>query len=70
MFFLLGKRRRINKYFAEGKFKDPDANPEQITGKQEQLLGKYHCSKHAAMSKTASILWFPDLLFLNTLAKI
>lgn len=38
------ERKKINKYFAEGELRGPDANPEQITGKQKQLVGEYHCS--------------------------
>lgn len=63
------KRRRINKYFTEGEPRGPEANPEQITGKQKQLEREYHCSKHTALTQPASALQLPALLFLNTLAK-
>lgn len=63
------KKRRINKYFTEGEPRGPEANPEQITGKQKQLEREYHCSKHTALTQPASALQLPALLFLNTLAK-
>lgn len=44
------ERKKINKYFAEGELRGPDANPEQITGKQKHLVGEYHCSKCTASS--------------------
>lgn len=44
------ERKKFNKYFAEGELRGPDANPEQITGKQKQLVGEYHCSKHTTSS--------------------
>lgn len=67
--FSQSKKKKINKYFAEGELRGPDANPEQITGKQNQLVGEYLCSKHTALTWPASTLQFPALLFLNTLAK-
>ena len=63
------EEKKINKYFAEGELRGPDANPEQITGKQNQLVGEYRCSKHTALTPPASTLQFPALPFLNTLAK-
>jgi len=65
----LSKRDRKKKYFAEGELRGPDANPEQISRKQNQLVGEHHCSKHSILTWTASTLQFPALLFLNTLAK-
>lgn len=63
------REKKINKYFAEGELRGPLANPEQITGKQNQLAGEYRCSKHTALTWPASTLQFPALPFLNTLAK-
>lgn len=61
------EKKIINKYFAEGELRGPDTNPEQITGKQNQLVGGYCCSKHIALTWPARTLQFPALLFLNTL---